>query len=323
MSTPRLKDTPHAAARERRDGIDMTWLDPLRLRFRASRISGGWAARSRPDVRFIDVPTATIRVRAAGPRESGQPTIVLVCDPPSVIEHFDRLFSLVAPHARIVCFEPPGFGFSVPNRQFAFSFDDYRAAIEAMLASLNEGPYLLAFSCVWAHIALQIAAAQPALVDRLLLWQSPAWDEQVAWARHVDARNLLATPVVGQCACAFGARKIGAGWFRQAMAKDRYREFAPMLDTSFDHGAFCCLGSLWQRFYNAAPRAVQVEQPTLLTWGAADRTHRHSDKWSIARHVPQAVLHPGFEQAGHSPELEDSDAFAALLLDWLTAKRES
>lgn len=320
MSTQHLKDAPHAAARGRRDGLDMTWLDPLRLGPRAARIARGWAARSRPDIRFCDVPAATIRVRVAGTRASGRPTIVLVCDPPSVVEHFDPLISLVAPHARIVCFEPPGFGFSVPNRHFTFSFDDYRAAIEAMLADLNEGPYLLAFSCVWAHIALQIAAAQPALVGRLLLWQSPTWDEQVAWARHVDARNLLATPFVGQCACAFAARKIGAGWFRQAMAKDRYREFTPMLDTSFDHGAFCCLASLWQRFYSGTPRAVQVTQPTLLTWGAADRTHRHSDKWSIARQVPHAIRHPGFEHAGHSPELEESSAFSQLLLSWVDAK---
>lgn len=104
------------------------------------------------------------------------------------------------------------------------------------------------------------------------------------------------------------------------MAKDRYREFTPMLDTSFDHGAFCCLASLWQRFYSGTPRAVQVTQPTLLTWGAADRTHRHSDKWSIARQVPHAIRHPGFEHAGHSPELEESSAFSQLLLSWVDAK---
>ncbi|MET5020835.1 alpha/beta hydrolase, partial [Burkholderia pseudomallei] len=79
--------------------------------------------------------------RVAGTRASARPTIVLVCDPPSVVEHFDPLISHVAPHARIVCFEPPGFGFSVPNRHITFSVDDYRAAIEAMLADLNEGPY--------------------------------------------------------------------------------------------------------------------------------------------------------------------------------------
>ncbi|CAK0475579.1 hydrolase alpha/beta fold domain-containing protein [Burkholderia pseudomallei] len=90
MSTQHLKDAPHAAARGRRDGLDMTWLDPLRLGPRAARIARGWAARSRPDIRFCDVPAATIRARVAGTRASGRPTIVLVCDPPSVVEHFDR-----------------------------------------------------------------------------------------------------------------------------------------------------------------------------------------------------------------------------------------
>ncbi|MHA7237873.1 alpha/beta fold hydrolase, partial [Burkholderia pseudomallei] len=36
MSTQHLKDAPHAAARGRRDGFDMTWLDPLRLGPRAA-----------------------------------------------------------------------------------------------------------------------------------------------------------------------------------------------------------------------------------------------------------------------------------------------
>ncbi|KVG80215.1 alpha/beta hydrolase [Burkholderia ubonensis] len=316
MSAPDLKDAPHAAARERRAEIDMTWLDPLRLGMRAARLKRDRAAQSTPGVRFCELPDASIRVRVAGERSDERPTIVLVCDPPSVIEHYDRLVSLLAPSARVVCFEPPGFGFSVPKRGFRFSFDAYRSAIEQMLIELDEGSYLLAFSCVWAHIALQIAAREPERIAKLMLWQSPAWSDQVRWARHVDARNLLATPLVGQLACAFGARKIGIAWFRQAMAKDRYREFTPLLETAFEQGAFCCFGSLWQHFYDHAPPAVSVRQPTLVTWGAADRTHRHSDKLSIARQVPHAVWHAFFEHAGHSPELEDSPAFAAVLLDW-------
>ncbi|RQR60151.1 alpha/beta hydrolase [Burkholderia sp. Bp9126] len=319
MSAPRLKDTPHAIARERRAELDMTWLDPLRLGMRAARLKRGWAAQSRPGIRFCELHDSNIRVRIAGERSGERPTIVLVCDPPSVIEHFDQLIALLAPSARVVCFEPPGFGFSVPKRGFKFSFDHYRSAIERMLIELDEGPYLLAFSCVWAHIALQIAAREPERIAKLMLWQSPAWSDQVRWARHVDARNLLATPLVGQFACAFSTRRIGMGWFRQAMAKDRYREFTPLLDTALRQGAFCCLGSLWQHFFDDAPPAVTVRQPTLVTWGTADRTHRDSDKLSIARQVPRAVWHPFFERAGHSPELEDSPAFSKVLLDWLGA----
>ena len=321
MSTESLKPGSSQSGLVRGSNIDMTWIDRVRTGARALRIRQGWPSQTRPGVRFCELPDASIRVRIAGDRVKGQATIVLVCDPPSVIEHFDTLISLIEPHARVVCFEPPGFGFSVPGRHFRFSFDDYLGAIEAMLIELNEGPYLLAFSCVWAHIALQIAAREPERIEKLMVWQSPEWDQVVQWARRVDARNLLATPLVGQLICLCGARKIGKGWFRQAMAKDRYREFAPLLETALDEGAFCCLASLWQHFYDDVPKPVRVVQPTLITWGTADRTHEKSDKASIARYLAHPVHHAFFEQAGHSPELEQSRAFSELLLGWLKNDR--
>ena len=299
----------------------MTWIDRLRTAARAARIRQGWPSQTRPGIRFCELPDATTRVRIAGERMKGQPTVVLVCDPPSVIEHFDMLISLIEPHARVVCFEPPGFGFSVPGRHFRFSFDDYLGAIEAMLIELNEGPYLLAFSCVWAHIALQIAARDRERVEKLMVWQSPDWDQMVQWARRVDARSLLARPLVGQLICLCGARKIGTGWFQQAMAKDRHREFAPLLETALDEGAFCCLASLWQHFYADVPKPVRVAQPTLITWGTADRTHEASDKASIARYLEHPVHHAFFEHAGHSPELEQSVGFSELLFSWLRNDR--
>lgn len=299
--------------------IDTTWLDTLRLGARAARIRRGPAAHARDGVRIVDLSNCAMRVRVAGARVDSQPTIVLVCDPPSVIEHFDALVSLLAPEARVVCLEPPGFGFSVPRRNFRFSFDSYRTAIDELLLALDEGPYLLAFSCVWAHIALQIAAQRPASIAKLLLWQGVAWEQQVSWANYVDAGHTLSRPLVGQLTGMFGTRRIGIGWYRAAMAKDRYRDFTPTLLSALDSGAFCCLASLWQQFYRDPPPEVQVDQPTLLTWGHADRTHRHSDKTSLSRALRRVVRHNGFERAGHSPELEDCPAFARLLLDWLAA----
>ncbi|AEA65920.1 alpha/beta fold hydrolase [Burkholderia gladioli] len=299
--------------------VDVTWLDTLRLGARAARIRSGPVAHTRDGMRIVDVSNCAIRVRVTGVRAGHRPTIVLVCDPPSVIEHFDMLVGLLAPKARVVCLEPPGFGFSVPRRNFRFSFDSYRSAIDELLLALDEGPYLLAFSCVWAHIALQIAAQRPASIAKLLLWQGVAWEQQVSWADHVDMDHTLVRPLVGQLAGMFGTRRIGIGWYRAAMAKDRYRDFTPTLLSALDNGAFCCLASLWQQFYRETPPEVQVDQPTLLTWGHADRTHRHSDKTSLSRALHRVVWHGGFERSGHSPELEDCPAFARLLLDWLAA----
>ncbi|WP_225408414.1 alpha/beta fold hydrolase [Stigmatella hybrida] len=297
--------------------INVTWLDSFRLRARASSLQGGWAARTRPAVTFHELPQATLRVRTGGTRKAGEPTVVMVCDPPNVIEHFDAVFELLSPHHRLVLFEPPGFGFSSPRASFRFTFEEYRACIEALLRQLDEGPYVLAFTCVWAHIALQIAAKDPQLVTRLMLWQSPSWEQQVTWAREVDKKKVLSRPVLGQLSTAFKPDQIGLGWYRASLAKNRYSDFMPTLSQALTQGAFCCLGSLWQQwFYGYTPPAVRVEQPALVSWGMADRTHARSDKESIGSQLSRAQWHR-FQHAGHSPELEAPQEYCELLRGFL------
>lgn len=302
------------------DIMNVTWIDSLRLRARAGRIKKGWAACSRTGIAFLDTPQATLRVRVAGERKPGWPTVVMVCDPPNVVEHFDGLCDLIRPHGRLIVFEPPGFGFSCPERSFRFTFNEYLACIEHLLRSFDEGPYVLAFTCVWAHIALQIAARDPALVAKLLLWQCPSWQQQVAWARGVDTNQMLSRPIVGQLTMARSPEKIGLSWYKFAMAKNRYPDFMPTLMQALQQGGFCCLGSLWQQwFYEGyVPPPVHVQQPTLVSWGMADGTHARSDPRSLADQIAQVTWHR-FEHAGHSPELESSREYFELLRGWIEA----
>ncbi|OGB22661.1 MAG: alpha/beta hydrolase [Burkholderiales bacterium RIFCSPLOWO2_02_FULL_57_36] len=298
--------------------IDATWIDSMRLHDRTGKIATGWAAHTRPDVRFVEVERAIIRARVAGVASAGKPTVVIVCDPPSVLEHFDQLIALLEPHARVVVFEPPGFGFSCPKRNFRFTFDEYLHSIEQLLDALDEGPYLLAFSCVWAHIALQIATRTPDKVAKLMLWQCPSWEQQVDWAKFVSFKGILTRPVLGQAVMAWATNRMGFMWYKNAMAKNRYSEFVPTFQAALARGAFWCLGSLWQKWFSGyAPPPVRIRQPVLMTWGCADRTHRHSDKHSIGAQIPHAIWHSFFEHAGHSPELEASEPFAKLVLAWM------
>ena len=296
--------------------MSATWVDTLRLGRRIEATRPGSPAYSRPGVRFVATRDATVRVRAAGERDDA-PTVVLVCDPPNVVEHFDGLLALLAPRARVVCVEPPGFGFSVPARRFGFAFDDYAACLEQVLEALGEGPYLLAFPCIWGHLALQLAARRPDLIAKLMLWQTARWDEQVRWARAADPERMLLRPYVGQANMAFRPETIAVLWYRAALSKGRTAELVPALHDALRRGAFCCLGSVWQQWFAGfAPAPVRVAQPTLLGWGAADRSHRQTDRFGLAAHVPDPARQHVFESAGHSPELETSAAYAEVLLHW-------
>ncbi len=297
--------------------MNAAWVDTLRLAGRTKLARPGSPAHSRPGVAFVATPAATVRVRAAGERDPAALTVVLVCDPPSVVEHFDALVALLAPHARVVCVEPPGFGFSLPSRGFGFGFGEFAAAFEQVLEALGEGPYLLAFPCIWGHLALQLAAERPDLIRKLMLWQSAGWEEQVRWARAADPERMLLRPYVGQANMAFQPEKIAVLWYRAALGKGRVAELVPTLHEALRQGAFCCLGSVWQRWFAGfAPAPVVVAQPTLLAWGAADRSHRTTDRFGLTARLTQPARQHVFEQAGHSPELETSAAFAEVLLNW-------
>lgn len=69
----------------------------------------------RPGLKFIDFQNARIRVCVAG---CGSVTVVFCRNPLNVIEHYDKLFELLSPHVRAVCFEALGFGFSLFNSDF-------------------------------------------------------------------------------------------------------------------------------------------------------------------------------------------------------------
>lgn len=296
-----------------------TWIDTFRLRGRVSMSKSGSVAYSRLGIGFANLSKATVRYRVSGSPSIKNPTIVMVCDPPNVIEHFDEVIELLSAKAQVVCFEPPGFGFSVPRPGFGFGFQDYVSCVNELLDTLKLGPYLLAFPCIWAHIALHIASQRPVVVTKLMLWQCPSWQDQVKWAKFVDNHNILSLPFFGQAVMSFIPKKVGTFWYRAALSKGRYTDFLPIFEQSLKNGAFCCLGSVWQEWFSRGepPSGGQIIQPSLVAWGLADRTHRHSDRLSLGDRLNHVLWHE-FKNSGHSPELEAPQQFAELLNDWIS-----
>ena len=267
--------------------------------------------RARPPsgdgVRFVELPQATLRVRVAG---TGPVALVIVPDPPNVIEHYDRLIALLAPHLRVVCCEAPGFGFSRPAPGFDFSPASQAASMAALLARLALGPYLLAFPCFAGLVAAKLASDRPELVRGLCFVQTAAWSEELGWVRRIDRRGLMQTPWLGQLATSLGKRRVARAWYRAALppGADPAPFLAPAL-AAFERGGAYCLASAFQAACRTpAPRLGPVRQPALVVWGGADRTHRRTDKRSILEYVPRADW-VDFAAAGHFPDLEQPERF--------------
>jgi len=255
-----------------------------------------------------------VRVRDTG-GDGGRPVVVLTCDPPNVVEHYDALIELLRGQYRIVCWEMPGFGFSRPVRGFGFTMTEYERVCEELLDGLRVSGSVLAFPCVWGYVALQLAARRPDLVRGLVLAQAPHWSEELAWARRLDPTRLVGRPYVGQLVMAVSSQRVARDWYRVALPRGTTAATtAAFTDPAVDAlraGGLFCLASLTQAWFGPRLSAPMEDrplapQPAVLMWGAADRSHRHSHPESALPYLPRGrvVTYP---DAGHFPELERPD----------------
>jgi pimeloyl-ACP methyl ester carboxylesterase len=281
------------------------WL-PSRLR----------AARQRPDegYGFLALTRAVLRVRVAG---RGPRTLVLVPDPPNVLEHHTAAFATLAgDDRRVVGFELPGFGFSLARPGYGFDLAETRDVVLELLAALDLTRVTLAFSCVAGLLALAVARAAPSRVERVITVQTAGLDATRRWARRIDRPGLLATPFVGQLMMAVAARPIARRWYHAAFAEPAAAKDAITLaDTWLRRGASFSLASGLQALHTVDPQILLgVHQPVTAIFGERDRTHRHSRPDSIQELVPHAQLVP-FARSGHFPDLEEFERFAGIIAE--------
>ena len=294
--------------------MNAAWIDDLVLR-RAEHLVRSPASLTREGMRFVEVEGAVLRVRTGG---RGSHTIVFTPDPPNVIEHYDRLFELLAPHARIVCFELPGFGLSFPRGGFDPSLPIGAAIVARLLEHLGTGPCVLALACAAGLLSFSLAAERPDLVSKLVVIQTPSWPEEIAWTRRVDSGNLLGRPILGQLVMAFGKRRVATGWYAAATPdRETAQRFDVVAQERFDHGAGYCLASAFQAIRREpVPDFGVLGQDALVLWGMADRTHRRTDKRSPLAFLPGARI-VELEGVGHFPDLERPEWFRDRLLEFL------
>ena len=289
--------------------------DTVPTHWRLARTQAGPAARSRADMRFIDLGNTLIRLRQAGTRG---PSLVIATDPPVPLELYDGLIASLANRYRVTAFELPGFGCSLPRVGFQLSMRSAVHAVTQLLRQLPHGPHVLALPCVTGFIALAIARAEPSLVGRLVLMQTPSWADAQLWLAGRDPNRILQRPIVGQLALAAMRNKRIRQWYRMALAdQGRVDEFSDATLQNFADGGCVCLASAYQDFLQDHQGLLgPVAQDTLLVWGNADPSHRTTDFYATQALTPNNCALQ-LDGAGHFPELEASAAFVSALDSFL------
>lgn len=159
--------------------------------------------------RSIDTPVGSVRVYDS---DTEKPCVVFVPDGPNVIEHYDVLIGLLSQRLRVVCFDMPGFGYSLPLTSYEHSLDQGAGAILGVLDSLGIRKATLAFSCANGFYALRAAQLAPERISSLVLSQTPSLAAMHAWTRRVIPWPLR-IPVVGQVSAWLFRRKAAHGWY--------------------------------------------------------------------------------------------------------------
>lgn len=263
------------------------------------------------DTRIFKGKHSYIRYRVVGSRG---PTLVICPDPPVMIEHYNQLAELLVKRGyRVIIFEMPGFGYSLPKLGFDFRLETVVFDIVCLLKQLDMGPHFLMFPCVPGFIAVHLADRYPALVAGLVLVQLPNQHQALKWRNKMDPKGVLQTPVVGQAFLQLLKKKSIRGWYSAALGdQSRLDSFTETSTTAIHQGACFCLASGFQRLLNNMPDWEPVNKPALIIWGGKDRTHKHTDKHSTHDLVTDATY---IEMAGsgHFPDLEESEKFVGLL----------
>lgn len=201
-----------------------------------------------------------------------------------------------------------------PNHGESAGVDAGFTEAARLLADAVDGGTCVGYS-MGGRLALQAALDHPHRIGALVLVSSTAGiDDETERAARRDADERLAAEIER-----VGTAEFLRSWLSQPM-------FAHLHPTDADLTARrgnpphalarslrrCGTGaqqSLW-------PRLADLSVPVLLVCGEDDR--KFTDiACRMAASLPQAVLEI-IEGAGHAPHLEQPDAFAALLRDWLT-----
>lgn len=284
--------------------------DGLRMRIASAPLPT--SAITRPNISFVQTPFGALRIRDSG---GSFPSVIFACDAPNVIEHYDGIFALLSPSHRLICLEMPGFGFSYPSLTFDFSIRQCVDVVINLIERLDAGLTTLMFPCAWSYVAFQLAAEQPALIERLIVSQCPCWDEEQAWTKRIDTNGTMGTPVIGQQFLAMNQERVSDGWYSVALPAGRATEdFAGPARKVLSDGGIFSLASLIQGWRRIENPSFMVEQLTVVMWGGSDRTHRRSHPESVLQYLRRGkiLMYP---ESGHFPELEDPERFKALLFD--------
>jgi 3-oxoadipate enol-lactonase len=243
-------------------------------------------------------------------RPGGEPAVVCVhgyCQ--SSAYWAPTLDRLAAAGRRGLAPDLPGFGGSA-GHPGPYTMEAYADGLAALLDARGLERAAVVGGSMGGVVAQHFALRHPARLTRLLLVATGgvAADPAAGLARA----DAVAVAPWDEAA----VRPVVAGFFREPPPSDRadeYRRIALM--TSHRAAVEAARSNARSRTLD---RLGEIRVPTLIVQGRHDRARTVEHGAAMRDRIPGARLEV-LEQSGHTPQLEEPDAFQALAVPFLTA----
>jgi pimeloyl-ACP methyl ester carboxylesterase len=281
----------------------------------ATGVAGEAVELRLPGTGYVEVGGRRVRFRRLG---SGEPVLLLHGIGRS-LEDWSEQFDRLAGDFDLVAVDLPGFGWSDPLPG-GTRLAGLAASLPPVLEALGlRGPVHVVGNSLGGAVAMRLAADRPEVVRSLLLANSAGFGSEVtiglrllairplsrwllkpnrrAAARAV--RNLFPDPAVGT------EDRVELAY---AVASQPNRAEA-MLAIADELGTFRGIRREWREDLLTAVERHRI--PTLVLWGERDTVLPAAHLRAVSAVLPHAETHL-FAQAGHMPQIERPDEFAAL-----------
>jgi pimeloyl-ACP methyl ester carboxylesterase len=256
---------------------------------------------------FVDTPDGQIHYATAG---AGRPVLLLHQTPRSWDE-YREVIPILARERRAIAMDTIGYGESYKPAGRS-DIEDYARGAVALLDGLGVGSTAVVGHHTGAVIAMELAAAHPDRVERLVLSSCPFVD-----ATDRDRRHRTGGHRVDHVEPKPDGSHVAELWqIRQSFyPKDRPDLLTRFLADALRAGEKIREGHGACSRYRMEERIGRVRCPTLVTWGTADPFASPQGE-VVARHIPGSRVSP---IAGGSVALVDEmpEAFARVVLDFL------
>lgn len=274
-----------------------------------------------PIDRYIQIGHVNTRYWMEG--QSGSP-ILLIHGLGSFAESWlPGLHTLAARH-RVYALDLPGHGRSDKPLDGPYKLDDLASFIREFMQKMGlERTHLIGHS-LGGGITLRLAALYPQMTDRLVLVSSAALGQEVA-----GGLRLFTLPLLGEWMTRPNrARTLESGHFlvyNHELLTEEWIDLASEL-AALPGAQQAYLKTIRQnadlggqrraRYGTVVASLPAIHNPALVIWGLQDRLLPAEHALVAARGLPNVRLEI-FENCGHIPMFEQTEAFCRCVLDFL------